>query len=62
MPQEAWNVKDISKLISTAQEQGLKPHHAVKALIAYRSRRRKLAEFLLKQRYEEQAAKRGDKF
>jgi hypothetical protein len=42
MPHEAWRVKDISKIISTAQNIGLTPRETVKAIIFYKRWSRRL--------------------
>lgn len=62
MPHEAWDVKDISKIISTAQDRGMTARQVVKAIVSYQERRQRLAELMQRHRFEESQAKRGGKF
>lgn len=62
MKTEAWGVKDVSAILKAAKDSGLEPRKAARFLSRASSTRSRLAGFLFKNRFENRAAKRGDKF
>jgi hypothetical protein len=62
MPHEAWAVKEISRIISTAQDRGMTARQVLKAIVSYQERRQRLAELMQRRRFEERQAKNGGKF